>query len=286
MKKLKYFKDYKKEIKENLKDLKVIYTDMDGTLLNDEGCLLKDGQGKYYLGVVENIEKAIAKEFDIVLVSGRNKTQLRYNAQIMGLKNYIAELGSELVYNLGKEIHTTFDDKKVNYDITYGGKDLIRIIKLLKDSFPGKIEGKIEWSKYRDYNALLLGNINLEKANKLLVENGYEGLCIVENGKTSLYDVDLNVDDLYIYNLMPEGVNKGLAIKLDKKIRNFKTDNCIAFGDSIEDLKMAEEVKYFFLMGGSMVDNMEIINKLNNNIYITSNKMNRGWVEVASYLFE
>ncbi|MGM0368455.1 MAG: HAD family hydrolase [Actinomycetota bacterium] len=282
---LKYFKDYRKEIKEELRGLEVIYTDLDGTLLNDKGCLLKDGDGVYYLEVAENIKKAGEKGWDIVLASGRNKTQLRYNAQMVGLKNYIAELGSELIYDLGKDIHLTFDHKKINFDITYGGKDLVRIIEILKNNFPRKIEGRIEWSKYRDFNALFLGEIDLKKANNILAESGYKGLCLVENGKTSLHALDLDINDLYIYNLIPEGVNKGEAIKLDKKLRNLNTGNCIALGDSPEDLKMARQVKYFFLMGDSLKENKDCLQEIKSaNIYITSGKMNRGWVEVISYL--
>ena len=84
---LKYFKDHRQRIKEDLKDLKVIYTDLDGTLLNDRGCFIKDGDDNYYLEVAGNIKKAALKNWDIVLVSGRNETQLRYNAQMIGLKN-------------------------------------------------------------------------------------------------------------------------------------------------------------------------------------------------------
>src|SRR3989304_9601528 len=108
----RFFRDNKKEIKENLKDLKVIYTDLDGTLFNDRGCIIKDNKGDYYFDAVKLLPLVAEKNWDIVLVSGRNKFQLRYNAQMIGLKNYIAELGAELVYDLGEEVHVTFDSKQ------------------------------------------------------------------------------------------------------------------------------------------------------------------------------
>lgn len=284
--KYKLFKDNKEEIKENLKDLKVIYSDLDGTLLNDRGCIIKDHKSDYYFEAVKLLPQAVEKNWDIVLVSGRNKFQLRYNAQIIGLKNYIAELGAELVYDLGKEVHVTFDSRKVKYELTYGGKDLIRITELFKKNFPGKIESRMDWSRNRSYNVLFFGEINLEKANKLLKDEGYQGLVMIDNGFSSLMELELGIEKLHIYNLMPFGVNKASGIKLDKKIRNFDTQNCIALGDSPEDLKMADEVKYFFLMQNALEHKEILLDELrkHDNVFITNGVMNKGWVEVIGYL--
>lgn len=284
--KYRLFKDSKKEIKENLKDLKVVYTDLDGTLFNDRGCIVKDEKGDYYFEAVKLLPEIAGKNWDVVLVSGRNKFQLRYNAQMIGLKNYIAELGSELVYNLGKEVHTTFDRQKIKYDLTYEGKDLIKIIELFKKNFPDKIESKMEWSRYRSHSILFFGEINLDLANKLLKKEGYGELVLVDNGLSSLVKSDLDIKRLHIYNLTPSGVNKSKGIKLDKEIRNFNTGNCIALGDSLEDLKMAGEVKYFFLMRNALEHKEMILGGLNkyDNVYVTEGAMNKGWVEVIEYL--
>ncbi len=286
--KYRLFKENKKEIKENLKDLKVIYSDLDGTLLNDRGCLIKDHKNDYYFDTVRFLPLAAEKNWDIVLTSGRNKFQMRYNAQMIGLKNYIAELGAELVYNLGEEVYVTFDSKKKKYDLTYGGKDLIKIIELFKKNFPDKIESNIDWSRYRSYNALFFGEINLDEANRLLENEGYKGLVMADNGILSLVDLDLNIEKLHGYNLMPFGVNKASGIKLDKKIRNFDTRNCIALGDSLEDLKMADEVEYFFLMQNALGHREVMLNELRkyNNVFITNDPMNRGWAEVIGYLVD
>ncbi len=282
----KLFKHYKREIKENLKDLKVIYSDLDGTLFNDRGCIIQDKKGDYYLEAVKLLPGISKKNWDVVLVSGRNKYQLRYNAQMIGLKNYIAELGSELIYDLGKEVYPTFDRKKMGYDFTYKGKDLIKIIGLFKTGFPDKIESKIEWSMYRSYNVLFFGEIDLDAANMLLKSKGYGDLVMVDNGYSLLEDLDLNIERLHIYNLMPSGVDKSNGIKLDKKIRKLSSDNCIALGDSLEDLKMAGEVKYFFLMKNSFEDKEAIMVALSkyDNIFVTEGVMNKGWAEIMGYL--
>ena len=282
----KFFKENKEQIKEGIPDLKVIYSDLDGTLFNDQGCIIKDAGDKYYFGALSLLEKINEKGWDLVLVSGRNKYQLRYNAQMIGVKNYIAELGSELVYDLGKDVHVTFDNGKENFDITYEGKDLIRIMELLMTEFPGKIESRMEWSRYRSFNALFFGEIDLDEANKLLETEGYGSLVLVDNGFSNLVDLRLKVDRLHIYNLMPRGVTKANGVRLDKKLRGFKDKNCIALGDSLEDLKMAGEVKYFFLMKNALEHEEELETELQkyNNVFIAEGIMNRGWFEVMSEL--
>ena len=255
-------------------------------MLNDQGCLVKDCDGNYYIGVVELLEKIAEKNWDVVLVSGRNKIQLRCNAQLLGLKNYISELGSELVYNLGEKIYVTFDNRKYHYEITKNGKDLVNIIKIFKEKFPGRIDSRLEWSKDRTYNALFFGEVDIDEANKVLMEAGYKGLVLLDNGFSKLVELNLDVKNLHIYNILPEGVDKLTAIRLDKKIRNLSTKNCIALGDSAEDLKMAKEVQFFFLMKDVIECDDNILNKLAEfkNVYVTDNSMNRGWTEVINYL--
>ena len=284
--KIKWFKDYKSKLKAELSGLKVIYTDMDGTLLNDVGCMIKDVNGKFFLGCLELFEKIYEKKLDVVLVSGRSRQQLRYNAQLIGAKNFIAELGCELVHNEGEKVYVTFDKSSYNYEITRGGRDLVKIIELFKAEFPGKIESKLEWSMARNHNALFFGEIDLEKANRLLDKNGYGGLSLVDNGFSKLAKLKLDVKHLRIYNLVPKGVDKAVAMKMDRQIRGLKLENCIGLGDSIEDLKMAREVHSFFLMKDAIERDSGIMEEISkyNNVYITSREMNRGWAEVIKYL--
>ena len=138
----------------------------------------------------------------------------------------------------------------------------------------------------RTYNALFFGEIDLERANRLLEENGYGGLVLVDNGFSKLARLDLDVGHLRIYNLIPKGVDKAVAMKLDRQIRNLKLENCIALGDSLEDLKMAREVHSFFLMRDAIDRDESIIDIIGiyDNVYVTNQKMNRGWAEVIKYL--
>ena len=285
---LKYFNDFKEEIRKNIGGIKVVYTDLDGTILNNKGCLIMDDDGNYYLEALEQLENLVSKNIDVVLVSGRNRMQLKYNAQMMNLKNYIAEIGSEVVYDLGREVNMTYNKSILKYDFASLGPDLEAVVSLLKEEFPMQIDYKAEWNRYRFTNVLFLGHVDLVKANRLLEENGYGDYLLINNGPTALYPTNLNVDKVYFYNLMPKGIDKSSGLKLDKKIRHFSIKNCIALGDSIEDLKMAGEVYYFFLMNNNLEEEKDILEILPDykNVYISEKKMNRGWSEIISYLFK
>jgi HAD superfamily hydrolase (TIGR01484 family) len=285
---LKYFKDFKEEIISSIGEIKVVYSDLDGTLLNKKGCLIVDDDGIYYFEVVEQLKNLSSRNIDVVLVSGRSRLQLRYNAQMMNLKNYIAEHGSEVVYDLEREVHTTYDKSSLKYDFASLGPDLDAVSDLLKKTFPMQIDCKKEWNRCRSTTVLFLGEVDLEEANRLLEKNGYGDSVIANNGPTALFSTNLNVNKLYLYNLIPKGIDKSTGVKLDKKIRHFSKENCIALGDSIEDLKMADEVSYFFLMDNNLQEEKDVLEVLPKyeNVYITGKSMNRGWAEVISYLFK
>lgn len=287
MSNLKFFKNFKDEIKKTMSGVKVIYTDLDGTMMNDKGCLIQDDKDNYYFDVLMQLKNLSAKNIDLVLVSGRSRVQLKYNAQMLNLRNYIPELGSEVVYDLGKKIHKTYDKSKQKYDFASLGPDLEEVIDLLKKEFPSKIDYSPDWNKYRSTNILFIGNMDLSKANKLLEENGYGDYLIINNGQTGMYTANLDVNKVYYYNLIPKGVDKAAGVRLDKKIRHLEKENCIALGDSLEDLKIAQEVSFFFLMNNDIHEERDVLEALSEyeNVYISEQKMNKGWAEIISHLF-
>ncbi|MBN2072743.1 MAG: HAD family phosphatase [Actinobacteria bacterium] len=282
----KLFGDHREKIRDGLGELKVIYTDLDGTLYNDRGCIIKDREGKYYFKAVRLLEDIEKKGLKIVIVSGRDKYQLKYHSQVIGISDYIAELGAEAVYNDGKDVHITFDNGRHIHDLTYGSRELEKIIDLMNKNFPGKIESRMEWSRYRSFNAVFFGEIDLDYGNEILKKAGYDGLEFVDNGISRLVKLDLDVEKLHIYNLMPEGVNKASGVRFDRESRGLEIENCIALGDSPEDLKMAGEVKYFFLMKNALEQREAIEKELasHDNVYLTGEIMNKGWYEVMSFL--
>jgi HAD superfamily hydrolase (TIGR01484 family) len=284
---MKFFRDYKEKIRKEIRDIKAVYSDCDGTLFNDKGSIINDAEGLYFFGAVSCLELLHSCNIDLVMISGRNRYQLKYNAQMLNLYNYIAELGAEVVYNRGREVHRTYNKENFRHDFTSLGEDFRNVVRLMKNSFPSKIDCRPEWNKNRNTNILFLGEIDVEKANRILAENGFEDSMIMNNGPTSLYAAEFPDCKTYFYNLMPKGVDKSKGVRTDREIRGFLKENCLALGDSAEDLKMADEVKFFFLMNNDIHEEDHIIKALPNydNVFVTERKMNRGWEEVIRYLF-
>jgi hydroxymethylpyrimidine pyrophosphatase-like HAD family hydrolase len=51
----------------------------------------------------------------------------------------------------------------------------------------------------------------------------------------------------HAYHLLPEGASKARAVAFHMRARGYEPDQCIAIGDSVEDLDVAEVVGRFFV---------------------------------------
>jgi len=206
-------------IKENLTKVKVIYTDMDGTLTDPEGCIFTAPSGKLTLIPIEAVFHVLQKKIDVVIVSGRTHSQLRENARILGFKNFIAESGCEIVYDLGKKVIYNIGDIKIEK-----GKSPRQIIEesgaveLLFSRFPGKIRYYYPWADEVRNNVILVGNIPVRDANLLLKEQSVE-------------DVEI-ADEVGVYFVVKNGLenNPGLSEIIKKKENVFVLDKAMGLG--------------------------------------------------------
>ena len=74
--------------------VRVVYTDIDGTMVGPGGCFLKTATGELTLEAAETLVAAFKAGVDVVFVSGRNRNQLRETGRVIGVVNYISELGA------------------------------------------------------------------------------------------------------------------------------------------------------------------------------------------------
>ena len=167
---------------DNLDPVKVIYTDMDGTLVGPLGCFFRDSEWELTLEPARALLAALARNVDVMLVSGRHKSQLRESARLLGLCNYIAELGTEIVYGLGTEVLENIGNLKKTSPSVYQTIVDTGVVDLLLDSYPRKLEMHSPWSDDRDCTPLLRGNVDLDEALKLLNDNGFGEFDLIDNG--------------------------------------------------------------------------------------------------------
>src|SRR5262249_15024336 len=86
--------------------IRCVYTDLDGTLLGSGASLFRDGEGNFTLLPARALEACHRAGVEVVIKSGRRKTQVMEDARLMGQTAYIYEVGSGLVVD-GEEILLT-----------------------------------------------------------------------------------------------------------------------------------------------------------------------------------
>jgi hydroxymethylpyrimidine pyrophosphatase-like HAD family hydrolase len=125
--------------------------------------------------------------------------------------------------------------------------------RLLLERYAGRLEYHTPWQGGREFTHLMRGLVDAEEANALLAANGHDDLRLVDNGaiapKPSLADLD---GPPHAYHLMPRSASKANAVEAHMRARAYAPDECIAVGDSREDLGVAAVVGRFFLVANAV----------------------------------
>jgi hydroxymethylpyrimidine pyrophosphatase-like HAD family hydrolase len=268
------------DVSAGLGEIRVVYTDLDGTMLGPNGSFFHNIRRENTLRPVRVLLEAQGRGVDIVPVSGRSSKQLRENVRILGLRNYIAELGVELVYDQGEKI-------VVNTGVFEGDVgDLYRsiidsgVVDYLLSTYPKAIEYHTPWSSFRDCTPLFRGLVDLGEVNTHL-DAHYPGLVLVDNGVLPVASKTLDVPEVRAYHLMPKGVSKEKAAAEDMRLRGFAREQAIAVGDSEADLAFAGVVGAFFLVRNGLYFNPQLLEVIPDypNVIVTEGFLNEGWAE-------
>ena len=273
-------------LRDNLRPSRVIYTDIDGTLVGPFGCFFRDSDYELTLRPARALLAAHARNVDVMLVSGRHKSQLRETARLLGCMNYIAELGTELVYNLGLEVITNTGEFDLTSDSFYQSILDTGVVDLLLDTYQRRLEMHTPWSDERDCTPLMRGNVDLDEVEALLAENGHDRFQLVDNGVIPRKSPTLDVPETRAYHLVPRGVSKQLAVAKDQKRRGFERSEPVAAGDAEADLPLAESVGAFFMVRNGLDANPHLAERIDgaDNVFVTEGRMGNGWAEVVETL--
>ncbi|MFW6113643.1 MAG: HAD hydrolase family protein [Actinomycetota bacterium] len=271
-----------KDIRDRLDDVRVIYTDVDGTMLGPMGNFFLNIERKYTLRPARALVEALERGIDVVMVSGRSRRQLNENARIMGLNNYIAELGVEIVYDQGKRVVVNTGSFQVEGSDLYRSIMRTGAVDFLLSSYSSCIEYHTPWADYRDCTPLFRGLLDLDEVNAQL-EKRYPGLLMVDNGVLPRVSRSLDVPELRAYHLMPVGVSKEGAAAEDMRMRGFEPAQAVAVGDSEADLAFAGMVGAFFMVRNGLYSNPRLVSVISelDNVVVTQGFLNEGWAEAV-----
>jgi phosphoglycolate phosphatase len=232
--------------------VRCLYLDLDATLLGHRGSLLHDGEGATSLLGVRAIEACLRADVEVVLMSGRRKESVAIPARLFGQRTYIFEVGSCLVLD-GEEHWLTGDLVPGESGTIFEQIDASGAPALLLDRYAGRLEYHDPWHRGREVSHLFRGEVDAFAANDLLTEHGHEALRLVDNGAMHAGRTNLpEVLEPRVYHLIPAGVSKARAVAAHMRARGLRPADCIAVGDSREDLGVAPHVGAFWLVANAL----------------------------------
>ncbi|MFL5896589.1 MAG: HAD family hydrolase [Thermoleophilaceae bacterium] len=228
--------------------LRCVYTDLDGTLLGKSGSLFRDADGLFTLLPARALEACFRAGVEVVIKSGRREAQVMEDARLLGQTAYIYEVGSGLVIDGERTLLTgdwqPRDGKTINQLIDEAGAP-----QLLLDRFAGRLEYHSPWHEDREISHLFRGTIDPAEANAALAGAGLESLRLVDNGAIAprpQFDTRPHA-----FHLIPADASKANAVAAHMRARGYSPGECIAVGDSREDVDVARVVGRFFLVANA-----------------------------------
>ena len=225
--------------------LRCVYTDLDGTLLGRWGSLFRDSEGEFSMLQARAIEACHRADVEIVIKSGRRETQVLEDARLIGQRAYIYEVGCGVVIDGEKTV--LVGDAEAEPGKTLAETMVDRgIPELLFGHFAGRLEWHAPWHKQRQLSLLFRGRVDIGEANAVIAEAGHKGLRLIDNG--AIFRPMEGVDGpAHAYHLLPDAASKASAVGFHQRVRGYAPADCIAIGDSVEDLGVAEVVGRFFV---------------------------------------
>ena len=253
-------------------NIKLIATDLDGTLLNDDTKITD-----YNKNI---LKKLMERGIDVVIATGRpisamsfyykelqnNSESIVFNGAMVVDKNFNCIFSSPLKNNIVLDIINLYKDKYINNTSLniYSMKEYI----VAKDNFKfqthtEKVDNKNKVIGLENFN-------NNMEVQKMIILGENDVLVDIKKTIDSLFTVHTSFSEPHFLEILSENANKANALKwlCDKK--GIDRNSVIAFGDNYNDMEMIE-----FAGVGVAMGNAESYVK-NNSKYIADTNNNNG----------
>ena len=252
------------EARELLAQIRIVYTDLDGTLLAPGGHLLADHSGRPSTSTAEALVALKRAGITVVPTTGRGADQGSELLRVLDLDCYIGEVGGYLLRRDDTRAEERYligawEQLQLAPGLSAGelpeGTDPYEVIRdsgaieRLMAAFPGMI---FPYPAVRAVSWSLWGNIDVEAAARVLADEKLP-LVLLDNGL--LYHAPGTLPDgahPHIYHLLPAGVSKKHAIETDLEARGLPRDAALAIGDSAVDLAMGDACGLFVMMANGL----------------------------------
>lgn len=241
--------------------MRCLYVDLDGTLLGPDASLLTAGDGRFSLLGTRALEACARAGAEVVIYSGRMRSSVFEAARLIGARSYIFELGCGLILDgelewLTDGLEPSDEAGTIHAQIERSGAPA-----LLQERFAGRLELHTPWSDRRDVSHLFRGDVPLDEVASVLDAAGLGWLRLVDNGvirEARRLGLMPQLDTVRAYHLIPAGSSKARAVARHMQARGYARGDCIAAGDSREDIQAADVVGTFWLMANALEHDPEL----------------------------
>jgi hydroxymethylpyrimidine pyrophosphatase-like HAD family hydrolase len=261
---------------------RVLFSDVDGTLVGKRASFFHGLDGEPTMAAAEALFAAHRAGLEIVLVSGRTRSQLFETGRLLGVRDAIAELGVVVVVEGAAELRWGAVPPGLG-DSPRAAIDRSGALTLLLEAFTGRLEPHAPWDTGREGTALLRGRTDRAKADALLAEEGFDWLRLRDNGRLHAAYPHLGPGEAHAYHLAPAAVTKADSVAYYLDRRGVAPHEAAAIGDSPADLELAGVVGAMFMVanGAWAVERDEALQR---RVITTGASAGDGWAEAVNAL--
>jgi len=223
-----------------------------------------------------------------VLYSGRKQSSVFESARLIGSSSYIFELGCGLVLDGELEWLTDGIVPSPERGSIFAQIETSGAPQLLLERYAGRLEYHTPWSIGRDVSHLFRGLVDLDEVASLLAAHGLQWLRLVDNGVIREHQGRFpGIDVVHAYHLIPARSSKARAVARHMQARDYAPMQCIAVGDSREDMDAGQVVGAFWLVANALERDPTLEADLRAGVRIASESYGAGVYEaVVSTLAE
>ena len=244
--------------------------------------LFRDAEGGFSLAQARALEACHRAGVEVVIMSGRREPQVHEAARLMGQASYIYEAGC--AFAIEGETTLMTGEMAPNEDGTiYEQIEQRGIPKLLFEHFEGRLEYHSPWHHGRVLSHLFRGKVDVEEANALLQRARRRRPAAARQRR----DRPADADGRGPHPRLPPGP----AGRSARRRRSPATPapaattrrECIAVGDSVEDLEVAAAVGRFFVVANGPEHDAGLRAALPDwdNVTVTEGSMGDGFYEAV-----
>ena len=248
--------------------IRCVYTDLDGTLLGRGASLFRTAEGEFTLLAARALEACHRAGAEVVIKSGRRRAQVMEDARLLGQRSYIFEVGAGLVVD-GEVTFLTGNLQPREGESVHAQIAATGAPDFLLGRYHGRLEYHAPFHLGREVSHVFRGSVDANEANELLEAEGHSALRLVDNGEIE--------PGTHTFHLIPADVSKARAVAAHMRARGYAREQCVAVGDSREDLEVAAVVGRLFLVANAVAGDTSAFP----NVERTEAAMSEGFYEAV-----